>query len=254
MTRGFYTLASGMLSEQRRLATISNNVANVKTAGYKKQTLTTTTFDQVYMSRIEKGNSELFGRGSIIRYADELNVDYSQSDLNPTEYPFDVAIVGDGFFRIEMEGMEQPVLTRNGQFDLDAEGYLILPGVGRVMGEGGTIQLGGSNFTIDENGYIYTGESDSPIDRISVAYPADNKELVMYAEGMYLDPNAEEGAEAEGVFSTSFIQGAYENSNVDMTAEMTDMMASNRAFQSVSQAMKIMDKANNKATTEIGRV
>ncbi len=256
MVRGFYTLGSGMLSIQRTMDTISNNVANVRTAGYKKKMLTSSTFDQQLVARIESGNNGRIGKGSIVRYVDVLHTDYSQSSLEDTQIPFDIALVGDGFFRIQSqnEELEQTLLTRNGRFDLDENGYLVLNGGGMVLGENGPIMLGTSNFTVDEDGYVYLPEDDSPIDRISLAYPTDYNNLVVYAEGLYIDNDPNPTQVDSTTYSTSFMQGKLENSNVDMAEETSELMDASRTFQTYSQAMKIIDRIITKSVTEIGKV
>ncbi len=254
MVRGFYTLASGMLTEQRILDTVSNNVANIKTPGYKRQVLTSSTFNEQLLARIQKNQNKMMGSGYVVRYADKLNIDYSQSGLEDTGLPFDVAIVGDGFFRLEAEGMEKPLLTRNGNFAVDDEGYLIQPAGGRVLGEGGPIQVGGGDFVVDEEGYVYVGSDESPVDRLSVAYPIDTANLTVYGEGVFIDNNPDDYGGEETVHTTSFMQGKLESSNVDMGEETTSLMEASRTFQTYSQALKIFDRINTKAVTEIGKV
>ncbi|MFA9379949.1 MAG: flagellar hook-basal body protein [Acetanaerobacterium sp.] len=256
MVRGFYTLASGMLTMQRKLDTISNNVANVQTAGYKKKLLTSSTFDRQLLARIETENNKMIGKGAIVRYADELHTDYSQSSLSETDIPFDIALVGDGFFRLESpdETIETPLLTRNGHFMLDDEGYLALSGGGRVLGESGPIQVITGKFAVDDDGYVYVEGDDSPVDRISLAFPTDNTNLTVYAEGLYIDNNPEQAEFGDTAYSTSFMQGKIENSNVDMAEETAALMEASRTFQTYSQAIAIVDKINAKSVTEIGRV
>lgn len=254
MFRGFYTLASGMLTQQRALDTISNNVANVKTAGYKRKILTSSTFDQQLVARIQTNQNKKLGKGSIVRYANNIYTDYTQSGLTDTASPFDVALVGDGFFKVENANSEKPLLTRNGNFSVDAEGYLIAQNGGRLLGEGGPIQVGGGDFVVDQEGYVYVGADESPVDRIGVAYPADTKNLTIYSEGYYIDNNPDNVQTEEAVYSTAFLQGKIESSNVDMSEETTSLMEASRTFQTYSQALKIVDKINAKSVTEIAKL
>lgn len=257
MVRGFYTMASGMLTLQRSMDAIGNNVANIKTAGYKKKLLTSSTFDQQLVARLEAGNSARIGKGSIVRYADVLHTDYAQSSLRDTGIPFDIALVGDGFFRLQSqsEELDAPLLTRNGHFVLDEEGYLALEGAGRVLGESGAIELSTSNFSVDEDGYVYVEGDDSPVERITLAYPSDYENLVTYSEGLYLDTNPQQTAAADdATYSTTFLQGKLEDSNVDMAEEASALMEAGRTFQTYSQALKIIDKINSRSVTEIGKV
>ncbi|SDN19600.1 flagellar hook-basal body protein [Acetanaerobacterium elongatum] len=253
MFRGFYTLASGMLTQQRTLDTISNNVANVKTAGYKRKILTSSTFDQQLIARIQTNDNKKLGKGCIVRYADKVYTDYNQSGLTDTESPFDIALVGDGFFKVENVNSEKPLLTRNGSFSVDEEGYLISSNGSRLLGEGGPIQVGGGDFVVDEGGYVYVGTEDSPVDRIGIAYPADTKNLTTYSEGYYIDNNPDNAQNEEKVYSTAFLQGKIESSNVDMSEETSSLMETSRTFQTYSQALKIVDKINAKSVTEIAK-
>ena len=81
MTRGFYDLTSGMLSQSRRLDVVGNNMTNITTPGYKAETYTDTTFDEVLLSRVgnkDKSGSTVIGQGSYILAPSQLYVDYRQ--------------------------------------------------------------------------------------------------------------------------------------------------------------------------------
>ena len=148
MLSGFYTASSGMLVQQRNLNIISNNLVNSQTTGYKSERLITTTFDHEFLTRIEKNNNERIGSGSPVSLVDDVITNFNGSSLDETERPLDMAIVGEGFFNIQ--GEERQYMTRNGNFNIDQEGYLVLDGVGRVLGQNGAINLNGSSdFTVN---------------------------------------------------------------------------------------------------------
>lgn len=144
MTKGFYNLTSGILSQSRRLDTVANNMTNLSTSGYKAEQYTDSTFQEVLISRVgnkDKSSPTVIGEESYILAPSQLYVDYSQGSLEETGLTLDFAIEGDGFFAIQTaQGVEY---TRSGSFSLDGEGYLCLPAHGRVLGADGTTNLSG---------------------------------------------------------------------------------------------------------------
>ena len=126
MFSGFYTAASGMLMNQRSLNMAANNIANVKTSGYKPKRLVKTTFDQ-QLVREMNGRTEGLGQGSTISVGTREMTTHGQGPIEDTGKTYDLAINGDGFFVIQGENGQY--LTRNGHFTRDDEGNLMLPGV-----------------------------------------------------------------------------------------------------------------------------
>ncbi|HHX57310.1 MAG TPA: hypothetical protein GX710_04765, partial [Clostridiales bacterium] len=87
MLSGFYTASSGMLVQQRNLNVISNNLANSQTTGYKSERLVTSTFDQEFLTRIEKNNTEQIGVGSAVSLVDDVITNFNGSSLDETARP-----------------------------------------------------------------------------------------------------------------------------------------------------------------------
>ena len=117
-----------MLSQSRRLDVVANNMTNVATPGYKGETYTDTTFDEVVISLIgnkDKSHPQELGTETYILAPSQLYVDYTQGAVEETGMSLDFAIEGDGFFAIQTNGGVR--YTRNGGFALDEEGYLCLP-------------------------------------------------------------------------------------------------------------------------------
>ena len=129
MVRSLWTGASGMIGQQANIDTISNNLANVNTHGFKKQRAdfedllyqtirtagTPATEDTVVPVGIQLGHG--------VKLADTQRV-FSQGSLQQTEVPTDVAIAGEGFFRIQMYDGSM-AYTRNGNFKIDSNGRLV---------------------------------------------------------------------------------------------------------------------------------
>lgn len=244
MTRGFYTLGSGMITQNRMLKAISNNVANVKTPGFKKDTVISTTFGDMVMNRVDKNKTEL-GNVSMFRTTDLTDTVHSQGMMESTERALDFAIVGSGFFGVQ--GANGTVYSRNGSFNIDNEGYLVLPEVGRVMGQNGPIKVGTDNFTSDEQGNIINSQGER-IDKLAVFDFENYTNLLTVGEGMY------SGGNAQMVQNPSFKWQTIESSNVNIGQEMTNSIATQRILQSISQSIKMYDSTMQSATTQIARL
>ena len=141
MERGFYTLSSGMLTQSRKLTAVSNNIANVETAGYKRNIVTSSTFGNLMIHRLNNQGDVPIGEMSMMTAADQTNVIHSEGSLKETGRTLDFAITGEGFFAVQKDnGL---VYTRNGSFNVDEEGYLVSQDLGgRVMGANGPIRVG----------------------------------------------------------------------------------------------------------------
>ncbi len=250
MTRGFYNLTSGVLSQSRRLDVVANNMTNISTPGYKKETYTDITFEDVLLSRVgnkDKSGNTPIGQESYILAPSQLYVDYQQGSVEETGLNLDFAIQGDGFFAIQTDnGIEY---TRNGSFSLDEEGYLYLPGHGRVLGmDEQPIQLYTDVIQVDNYGRI-SNEDGGYYGQIGVFTFPDNGQLVINDSSLY-------GANGQAATATQtpVIWKSLESSNVDMVQEMTQMMTAQRALQSASQVLKLYDGVLTKATSEVGRM
>ncbi|WRS26676.1 flagellar hook-basal body protein [Oscillospiraceae bacterium MB08-C2-2] len=257
MVRGFYTAASGLLTQQKRLNTYSDNIANVGTAGYKKDNLVTGTFGEHLMNRMNSySTSTLHPIGPSVygqNVADSYT-DYTQGSLESTGRHLDAAISGAGFFVVNVGDEER--LTRNGQFTLDEEGYLALQGLGRVQGESGDIQLTSGEITISRDGTVFLppeeeGDDYTEVGRLRLVLPVDYDAMRKTTDGTYISP---EFAQLEEGYPTDILQFSREKSNVDLGEEMTRLISSQRSLQSASQIVKMYDQLNEKTNSQIGRV
>ncbi len=251
MTKGFYNLTSGILSQTRRLDVIGNNMTNITTPGYKAETYTDTTFEDVLVSRIgnsDKSESEVLGSQSYILATDRLYIDLEASGLDITGLNLDFGIMGEGYFGIQtQEGAEY---TRGGSFSLDEEGYLYAPTHGRVLGtDGQPIQLDTDQITSDTTGRIFNEETGALLGQIGVFTFADETLLEKNPSGLFgVGGQAPQNGDAQIMWK------AVENANVDLASEMSRMLTAQRALQSSSQILKIYDQLLTKATTEIGKL
>lgn len=249
MSRGFYTLASGMLTQQRKINISSNNIANVNTAGYKKEQAVTTNFGSLLINKYKQNGineeSTPINNVSLIRTVEENNTIHSQGVLEETGSMTDFAIMGAGFFAVDNDG--QILYTRNGSFNIDEDGYLTLEGIGRVQGEFGDIYIGGDKFDFAEDGSIIVEEE--VVDNIAVYDFLDYNSLNKFGEGMFIS-----NIEPDLVDYPKIVNKTIERSNVNVTEELTSILSSQRALQTAAQALKIYDMINDKAVNEIGRI
>lgn len=264
MYQGFYNLTSGMLTQSRNLNVISNNMVNIQTAGYKHDTLVTSTFQEEMLYRTgrqSKGNPTELATTSKIKAASRTYVDYEQGSFEQTEGIFDFGLGGGGFFCIQTPNGEQ--YTRNGSFSVDQEGYLVLNEVGRVLSiDDQPIQITDENFEVDEQGNITLtrpaeGEDEEAetihFGSLKIVDFADYEQLHKEDNGMFSTAQAPAQPE-EGATGPTVLWKALERSNVDMVEEMTAMMSSQRALQSASQVLKMYDQIISKSVSDIGRL
>ena len=252
MTKGFYNLTSGILSQGRRLDVIANNMTNLSTSGYKAETYTDRTFEEVLISRIgnkDKSGAVVIGEESYILAPDQMYVNYTQGSFKETGLTLDFAIQGDGFFAIDTgNGIEY---TRGGNFSLDETGRLTLSGHGLVLSvDGEPITLSTDAIRADQNGRIYTEDGDYYLGQLGVFTFEDNAQLEKAESGLFTPG----GQQAQAAPNTTVMWKYVEESNVDMLQEMTRMMSAQRTLQSGAQILKLYDSLLTKATTEVGRL
>lgn len=250
MLEGFYSTLSGMLVQQRTLNVLANNITNIKTPGFKAERVVTTSFHEELMVRKENGVKTPIGTSDPIHMVEDVITDIEASSLESSDRPFDMAIVGYGFFNIESE--DRQFLTRNGNFDMDEEGYLVLAGAGRVVGQEGPIKVNTSDFYVSEDGTIYDS-NDTVIDRLKITQLPDEEgaQMEKFANGLYVAPENAVDVDAEDYH---IVQNALEAANFDLNREYTQVMSAQRAFQACSQALKMIDTLNQKTATQIGNI
>ncbi|MEN8701967.1 flagellar hook-basal body protein [Bacillus infantis] len=277
MFRGFYTVASGMLSQQRKTEMLTNNMANANTPGYKADQASMRAFPEMLLQSagqlslpVEKGYkvpvSQPIGPINTGVYMQEAIANFLQGDIRETNQKTDLALVdlgmpvneagiaGSAFFKVEgADG--QTRYTRNGDFTLDGEGFLTTSSGQYILDDGDNrIQLASDQFTVDEAGRITgaNGETGS----IGIAFAADPQRLIKEGGGLYRtdDGNPLENAAGNPDAGFQLKQGFLEGSNVDSSRTMTDMLTAYRSFEANQKVLQAYDKSMEKAANEIGRV
>ncbi|MDF3001269.1 MAG: flgF [Bacillota bacterium] len=253
MVRGFYSAAAGVFTRQKAMNTIANNISNATTAGYKSSVTVESSFGEHLVSRMSKlegvSNSNI-GPGAFITINSSEETDFTQGSLESTGRPVDMAINGQGFFLVESETYG-PVLTRNGQFEIDGDGDLYLPGVGKVLNDGESpINLENSSFTVGPTGSISIDGEEA--DSLYIAAPDEDAVLKSVGPGVFtVEDEAYGQAETETYY---LMQGTVEKSNINMAKEMSRLIAGQSHYQACTQIVKMYDAINQIAVNQIGKI
>lgn len=251
MVRGLYTAYTGMLNQQYRMDTITNNLANSATAGFKKEGATSQSFDELMITKL-RDSSEGFldrriGLTTLGVKIGENYTDYTQGSLKTTDNVLDIALAGEGFFEISFKnkaGEESLKYSRDGSFTLTKEGWLVTKDGDFVEGINGHIQLDAkAEIRIDTLGRIF--ENGELVDQIKVVDFEDYDYLRKYGENLYTPVEGATQKEA----TASFRQGFLEQSNVNVISEMVEMITIARTYEANQKFIQTADDTLSKDVT-----
>lgn len=257
MVRGLYTAYTGMLNQQKKMDTLSNNLANADTTGYKKEGVTAKTFETQLAIKVKDGSNayidQQIGKLNLGVKIGDNYTDYSQGSYRYTGNTYDLALGGDGFFNISFmnkAGEQSVKYTRDGNFTIDNEGALRTQDGDYVLGESGEIYIptNAVDVSINKLGEIYAdGEY---IDTIKITDFEDYNYLKKYGENMY---DAVDGA-TEKEPTATIDQGYLEQSNINVVTEMVNMISLSRTYEANQKLIQTMDDALDKSANQIGKV
>ncbi len=276
MVKGLYTAYTGMINEQHRMDVLTNNLANANTNGYKKEGATAQSFkDQLALKIKDYTDAPHTVRGlGIINPGVKIGegyVDWTEGPLRETNNTFDLAIGGDGFFAIDYTnkakniqrdtaGIKKVMYTRDGNFELNSEGFLVTQDGDFVLGkDGSSIQLDPSlPATINTLGEIYQdGQRRGQVgvyDFEKVTYPdgvTAYNVLEHYAENSFVPVD---GAEGKALDRPTVYTGFLEQSNVSVVDEMVTMIAVQRNYDTNQRMITTIDGTLDIAANQLGRL
>ncbi len=246
--RGLYIAESAMLVQQAQLQTISNNLSNLRSTGYKSSQNLDTSFAEWMVYELRPAHEN--GRSGMLRplgtaahsvATQSTSTFMGQGPLEVTERPLDFAIMGDGFFQVQ--GEEGVLYTRNGRFMIDQEGYLVTIEGYQVLGEGGPINIGTDDISSDREGGIFANGEE--VGRLVLAFLGPDSNLERQGYNYF---NIE-GAGQEGEFE--IIGGFLEGSNVDLSREMANVMIVRRSYEAAQKIMTTYDQLLDKAANDL---
>ncbi|PFA68213.1 flagellar biosynthesis protein FlgC [Bacillus sp. AFS015802] len=278
MFRGFYTVASGMLSQQRKTEMLTNNMSNANTPGYKADQASMRAFPEMLLDRMDATSiptektlslpfNQRVGKLNTGVYMQETIPSFLQGDLQETGRTLDIALL-DGSMPVDeetgirgsvflaVEGPDgSPSYTRNGNLTVNGNGFLTTNSGFYILDDNGErIQLESDQFTVGEKGQILV--DDNAVATLGVGYSNNPNELVKRGDGLFAREDNAALPDAYGEDNVSFTtkQGFLERSNVDASRTMTDMLSAYRAFEANQKVLQAYDRSMEKAANEIGRV
>lgn len=228
----------GLFRQERRYELISNNLSNSLTPGFKKDV---PIFHEVFSEALHPSLSTL-----------SMDSEFSQTlllqgEIQSTRNPLDLAIEGEGFFKVKTpEGVRY---TRNGNFRLTREGVLVQSNGFPVLSRNGEITLPGGQIAVEKDGAIKVNGADR--DKLALVTFADLKGLRKEGKTLFKLEGEQEEKEAEG---TQVFQGALEGSNVNAMEEMVQMIDSLRTFEACYKIVQVQDELNAKSVNELAKV
>jgi len=248
MNRTLWVAASGMETQQALTDTIANNMANVNTAGYKRGVAQFQ--DMLYQTISAPGASTTdsetpvgiqFGTGAKVVAASK---DFSQGEFTSTGAQLDMAIEGQGFFKVLLaDGTE--TYTRNGNFHLNSSGQVVTTQGYTVEGFP-QIETNAESVVIASDGTVttYVNGTANNKGRIPLTRFTNPEGLNANGYGLYTETQASgsptTGNPGESGFGT-LAQNYLETSNVNIVTEMVNLIAAQRAYEMNSKAIKTGD-------------
>jgi flagellar basal-body rod protein FlgG len=252
MVRALNTSATGMAAQEANVNTISNNIANVNTTGFKRDRAETE--DLLYETQVLAGSRSSFssrynvgiqiGSGSKIS---AIKKEFTTGSPQITNNPFDLMINGDGFFAIILPN-NLVKYTRDGSFSVDNTGTIVTKS-GYKLFPGITIPSASTNIKISESGAVeaYLKDQIEPISVGSIpVYTFTNPVGLINAGGNLYDVSQASGPPIEQIPGQSnagvIMQGTLESSNVSIMTEMTNLIRAQRAYEMNSKVMGVADQ------------
>lgn len=281
MVRGLYTGASAMIAQMRRIDVLANNLANVNTPSFKRDSTLMKAFPEMLIRRINDDGVRIIPIGSYDLMpvvgklgtgveVSEVYTRFIQGSLKQTENDFDLALDGDGFFSVMTEEGER--YTRNGSFLIDSDGYLVTKDGHRVLGENGTIQIKKNNFLVDEDGNVFVNDeyTDDPqrlvsmeenewndtvlVDRLKIVSFPKVRHIKKIGDSLYRETEYSEPAFVIEEERPKVFQGFLESSNVNPVTEMVNLIEVHRNYEANQRMIQAHDGALGRAVNEVGRI
>ncbi len=249
MMRSLWTAATGMVAQQTNIDVISNNLANVNTTAFKKSRAEFE--DLMYQTQTVAGTLNEGGNRLPTGYQVGMGVRpvtvhkfFTQGSFSNTGNTLDVAIEGQGFFKLDQNGND--VYTRAGNFKLDNNGRIV-NAYGYPLQPEFTVPTDTSTLTISEKGRISALDANgkeiagADLTIYNFVNPAGLKAT---GRNLYVETDGS-GAPTEGTpGDTNFgtlAQGYLETSNVEMVDEMVGLIIGQRAYEVNSKSMTTSD-------------
>lgn len=234
-----------LLGQEQRLNQVGNNLANVDTAGYKKEVVA---FQEALITA--RNGHQRIGKDIVV------TTDHEEAATAMTGNPLDLAISGDGYFKIlTNQGLRY---TRAGNFQRNNEGQLVTPDGDLVFGRDGAVIISDEarGVTISEDGRVYVldeeGVNQDEVGQLFIVTFRDKNDLVK--EGKNLFRIKDGGSQEIDATDYTVQQGFIEKSNVNSILEMTTMMELLRTYETQHRVIRTIDDIDDQAVSRVGKL
>ena len=256
MLKGLYTAYTGMIQEQQRMDNLANNLANADTTGFKKEGLTSQSFDAVLVDKIRDDSEHFYARR--IGQANpgvkigESYVDFSEGSFQVTDVPYDLALGGKGFFTVQYtnkKGETSTMYTRDGNFQLTEDGHLVTTDGDPVLDRNNrqiVVDMT-KDFVVDQEGFII--QDGKNVAQLQITDFDDYNYLEHFGENYFYPVD---GATMRNATAQVF-QGYLETSNVQVVSEMVEMITVSRQYEANQKVIQTYDTSLQTAT-QLGRI
>lgn len=225
MIRGFYSSASGLMSQQTNMNVIANNISNISTTGFKPQQ---SSFSALLYENINGGGGNFIQAGAGTKI-EQTGINFTQGELNKTDQPLDCAISGEGFFSTKGKTDGANTYTRDGNFQISVEGktsYL-------VNSRG--------NYILDGTGKkMEVKEGVFDVSKVGVFSFANKFGLETVGGNQYKETVT--SGKATALKNATVKTGYLENSAVEVSAEMVKMMEASKGFSFNAKLLQAADE------------
>jgi len=251
--QALHTAATGMAAQELSVQVISNNIANLRTTGYKKQTAD---FEDLIYQHISRVGAQASDQGTILPIGIDIGGgvktvgtprSMTQGTLSQTGNDLDLAITGEGFFKILMpDGTFQ--YTRDGTFQMDATGRIV-NAQGNPVQPTITIPNNASGLTVNAQGQVSVtlpgSTASSIVGTIGLTRFLNKAGLQPVGNNLFTDtpssgPPQDGNANIDGY--GSIMQGSLEQSNVDVVSEMSNLISAQRAYEMNAKVVSAADQ------------
>jgi flagellar basal-body rod protein FlgG len=251
--RALHTAATGMMAQELNVQVISNNIANMRTTGYKRQRAQ---FSDLLYEHVRRIGTQTSDQGNILPVGVHLGSGVktvgtprlmNQGTLAPTGSELDVAIRGEGFFKIQMPDGTF-AYTRDGSFQMDAQGRIVTA-QGNVVNPGITIPQNSTGLTINAQGQVSVIQQGQTapvvIGQLTLTRFINKAGLLSIGDNLFQETVAS-GTPQDGVPATDgagdIQQGNLEQANVEAVSEISDLIAAQRAYEMNGKVVTAADQ------------
>jgi flagellar basal-body rod protein FlgG len=257
--QALHTAATGMAAQELNVQVISNNIANLRTTGFKRQTAA---FQDLIYEHVRRVGAQASDQGTVLPVGIDLGGgvktvgtprSMTQGTLSQTGNDLDLAVTGEGFFKIQMpDGTFH--YTRDGTFQMDNQGRIVTA-LGNPVQPTITIPNNASGITINQQGQVSVtlpGSTASQIiGQIGLTRFINKGGLQPVGNNEFTDTPAS-GPPQDGVANAEgfghITQGSLEQANVDVVSEMSDLIAAQRAYEMNAKVISAADQMMQSTT------